>query len=381
MPVSRKSIGLTVLGTLLGGVVLLGITSCADLRYLANSSRGHLQVMTQRQPIDTLLRDPGISPELRKKLTKVLSIRDFASSELLLPDNGSYRSYADLKRPFVVWNVVATPEFSLTPLQWCFPVAGCVTYRGFHRPEQAEEFAARLRAAGYDVHWYGVSAYSTLGWFDDPVLNTFINRSEAELAGLIFHELAHQQVYVKNDTPFNEAFAMTVEREGVLRWLRRFGSEENIADYLLDKRREEDFLRLGRQTQQQLADLYAQPLADEEKRRRKTEIFQQLREHHAQWRQEQGGFYGYDRWFAAELNNAKFASVNTYHTFIPAFEVLLGEGGGDLASFYREVSRLGLMPTEQRLARLEELRTILLTSDFSEEELPTPPTAPPAAHL
>jgi predicted aminopeptidase len=364
---------------LLGGVVLLGITSCADLGYLANASRGHLKVMAQRQPIDRLLRDPDLSPELRQKLTTVLRMRDFASSELLLPNNGSYRSYADLHRPFVVWNVVATPEFSLTPVEWCFPIAGCVSYRGFYKPEQAEDFAGRLRERGYDVHWYGVSAYSTLGWFDDPVLNTFLNRSEAELAGLIFHELAHQQVYVKNDTPFNEAFAMTVEREGVLRWLRRFGTEEHVADYLLGKRREEDFLHLGRQTQQQLATLYLQPLGEEEKRFRKAEIFRQLRERHVQWREEQGGFNGYDRWFAAELNNAKFASVNTYHTFIPAFEALLGERGGDLAAFYQEVSQLGLMPAEQRLARLEELRSILVAQDFSDEEQLTTP--PPTPHL
>lgn len=175
---------------------------------------------------------------------------------------------------------------------------------------------------------------------------------------------------------------MTVEREGVLRWLRRFGSEERIADYLLGKRREEAFLHLGRETQQQLAALYVQPLAEEEKRQRKADIFQQLRERHALWRQEQGGFNGYDRWFEAELNNAKFASVNTYHTFIPAFEALLNERGGDLAAFYREVSQLGLMPTEQRLARLEELRAILVAQDLPEEEkLPTPPTSLPATHL
>jgi predicted aminopeptidase len=352
--------------------MLLGITSCADLRYLTHASRGHLKIMTQRQPIDKLLANPELSPELREKLATVLRIREFASHELLLPNNGSYRSYADLQRPFVVWNVVATPEFSLTPVEWCFPVAGCVSYRGFYKPEQAEAFATLLREGGYDVHWYGVSAYSTLGWFDDPVLNTFLNRSETELAGLIFHELAHQQIYVKNDTPFNEAFAMAVEREGVLRWLRRFGSEEKIADYLLSKKREEDFLHLGRETQQQLLTLYAQPLAEEEKRHRKAEVFQKLRERHALWRQEQGGFNGYDRWFAAELNNAKFASVNTYHTFIPSFEALLGEQGGDLASFYQEVSRLGVLPMQQRLARLEELRSILVAQESPAEELQHP---------
>jgi predicted aminopeptidase len=339
--------------------LLLSVASCSNLHYYTQSTRGHLQIMAERQPIVELLNDPACSPELKAKLATVLDIRDFASRELLLPENGSYRSYVDLKRPHVVWNVVAAPEFSLEPMTWCFPVAGCVSYRGFYTKEEADKFAENLSRRGLDVYSYGVSAYSTLGWFDDPVLNTFLNRSEADLAGLIFHELAHQKLYIKNDTSFNEAFAKTVEAEGVLRWLSSKGDEAGMKNYLRGKKRDEEFIDLGLRFQEDLALLYGQPMTDAEKRAGKKRILQEMRDTYTVWKKSWGGFSGYDRWFE-DLNNAKFVSLNAYHAFVPAFRAILDSHDGDLASFYEEAGEVGHLPVNQRVARMEELRSIML---------------------
>ncbi len=203
---------------------LLPLSGCTTLGYYAQAVGGHLEVMRLAAPVEERLREPDTPEPLRAKLARALAIREFASRELALPDNGSYRRYADLGQPFVVWNVVAAPEFSVEPLESCFPFAGCVSYRGYYSEEAARAYAAALAEKGYDVHVGGVPAYSTLGWFDDPLLSTFIHYPEAELARIVFHELAHQVVYVKGDTMFNESFASTVEEEGVRRWLEREGT-------------------------------------------------------------------------------------------------------------------------------------------------------------
>ncbi len=340
-------------GMLLAGVALSTL-SCTNIGYYARCTEGQINILAQRRPITGLIREPDLSRELKDRLENVLRIRDFASRELLLPENGSYRSYVDVKRPYVVWNVVATPEFDLKPLQWCFPVAGCVNYRGFFSPEEAGDFAADLRRQGNDVYLYGVTAYSTLGWFDDPVLNTFFTRSEEDLAGLIFHELAHQKVYVKNDSAFNESFAKTVEMEGVTRWLKANGQPERIRSYLEGKQRNNQFIDLVMDYRNRLRELYARPLDADHKRREKAAMFQELRTSYAALKASWGGYQGYDRWFA-ELNNAKIASINTYHTYVPAFRALLRQSGGNLAIFYQEVEKLGRLPRERRLARLNEL--------------------------
>lgn len=342
------------LGFALAGVALSSMISCSNLGYYARATQGHFSLLTGRKPIRSLIVEPELNPQLRNNLEKVLNIRDFASRDLRLPENGSYRSYVDVKRPHVVWNVVATPEFELRPVQWCFPVAGCVNYRGFFSPEEAGAFAEDLRQKGHDVYMYGVNAYSTLGWFDDPVLSTFFTRSETDLAGLIFHELAHQVAYVKDDTTFNESFAKTVEMEGVARWLAAKGEEEQIQGYLEEGRRHEEFIALVKQYQRRLQTLYAQPMEEAAIREAKIEAFQALRAEHEELKESWGGYKGYDRWFA-ELNNAKIASINTYYTHVPAFQTLLRQHQGNLSGFYHEVQSLGRLPHVRRQARLNTL--------------------------
>lgn len=340
----------SLLLSLLGGSLLL--SSCTNLGYYVQCATGHLGVMRKCSPIPELLKDPETPPALRGQLETVLDIREFASSELGLPDNDSYRSYGDLGRPYVLWNVVAAPEFSLEPVQWCFPVAGCVSYRGYYKREKAEKFAEGLRRQGKDVYVYGVPAYSTLNWFDDPVLNTFIGRSEPHLAGLIFHELAHQQVYVKGDSSFNEAFATTVEIEGVRRWLEHAGNPEGMVQYQEYYDRNEAIRGILAEVRLELSLLYADSQPKEVMRQAKESIFTRGRERYEALRKAWGGYGGYDD-LMANLNNARLSSMSTYHDLVPAFQRLLFAKGGDLEDFYRDAADIGRLPSAERLATLQ----------------------------
>jgi predicted aminopeptidase len=349
---SRKgrSFRYALLFFLLGGCMLL--SSCADLGYYVQCATGHFGVMNKCTPIPELLQDPETPTALKGQLQTVLAIRDFASSELGLPDNGSYRSYGDLGRPYVVWNVVAAPEFSMEPVQWCFPVAGCVSYRGYFKREEAEKFADRLQREGKEVYLYGVPAYSTLNWFDDPVLNTFLGRSESHLAGMIFHELAHQQLYVKGDSPFNEAFATTVEMEGVRRWLEHVGNSTGMTDYQDYFDRNEAVRRILAEVRSELAYLYAGSQPKAEMRREKETIIAKGRERYQELRESWGGYKGYDN-LMADLNNARLSSMSTYHDLVPAFQRLLYEKEGQLADFYSAAAKLGSLPPFERITRLQ----------------------------
>lgn len=288
------------------------------------------------------------------QLSRVLKIRSFAVEELGLPDNDSYRIYADVGRPYVVWNLVATPEFSLSPKQWCYPVVGCLAYQGYFDTDMAKAKGKELAAQGYDVDVYGVKAYSTLRWFDDPVLNTFLNGTDSQLAGLIFHELAHQFVYVPDDCSFNEAFAKTVEIEGLRRWLQANSDSRGWQEYLERENRSKEFLSLLQDTRRQLVNLYAQPLQDEVKRQGKREILvglaAALRERRSQWPNPST----IDKWLERDLNNARLASIATYHDQVPAFQAMLEEHGGDLTGFYAEVMQLTKLPPRERTAKLKE---------------------------
>lgn len=350
----RTAPGLALVAAL---ALLPGCASFTDgPAYYWQSVRGHFDVMWRAKPLDAVLADPGTDGALRRRLASAREIRAFASRELALPANGSYTAYADLKRPYALWNVFATPELSLELERWCFPVAGCVAYRGYYDQGEANAYARRLREQGLEAHVAGVPAYSTLGWFDDPLLSTFLHYPEGELARLVFHELAHQVLYVSGDTPFNESFATAVEEAGVERWLAQRADPALERAYHDHARRRRDFVALLRRHKAALAELYARPVSDDEKRHGKRAVFDALRADYetlktASW----GGFAGYDRWFAQPLTNAHLAAVGAYTDRLPAFRALLAREGGELPRFYEAARALAALPRAERALRLDAL--------------------------
>jgi predicted aminopeptidase len=329
-------------------VLALLLAGCANIEYYLNSMSGQFDIWRRERPIDELLANAEITEPLKKRLGTVLQIREFASRELSLPDNRSYRTYADLERPFVVWNVFAAPEFSVRPVKWCFALVGCVNYRGYFSAGEAGRYAAELSAGGYDVHVGGIAAYSTLGWFADPILNTVIHYSTPRLARLVFHELAHQVVFARGDTVFNESFAVAVEREGVRRWLQRYGSPRDQADFDRGAGRREDFLALVMAYHGKLDTLYRSGVERDEMRAAKRRLFADMDQEYRQLKVKWGGFSGYDRWFGRGVNNAQVASIAVYTQMVPAFEALLAQSGGDLPEFYRRVIELSKVPKAER---------------------------------
>lgn len=362
---------------------------CTTLGYYGQAAGGELDILARSQPIAELLGDsPDVGaefrprpipppPDLRARLRRVEEIRDFATRDLGLPDNDSYRMYADLGRPVVAWNVVATPEFSLTPKEWCFPVAGCVSYRGYFSQARARHFADELQRDGLDVRINAVSAYSTLGWFPDPVLKSQLHRSDAELAGVIFHELGHQQLYIPGDTAFNESFATLIEIEGLRRWFARHPDPTALEEYSLDKSRQEEFVQLVLSYRARLEALYAEPLNLPDMRAAKARVFSDLRHAYAERRQRWGGYSGYDAWFAQDLNNACLASIGLYHQYVPAFEELLRHEHGELPAFYQAARQLSRLPANERATRLAELGNVRVASGKSGQKERPPERARP----
>jgi predicted aminopeptidase len=346
--------GIEVVNARLRGVAwiaLLVLAGCGNLRYYARAAEGQVSLWKRARPISECLEDRATSPTVRAKLLSVLAIRDFASRDLGLPDNASYRTFADIGRPYAVWNVYAAPELSVKPKEWCFPVAGCVSYRGYFSEAEAQRFAQDLRSEGLDVYVGGVPAYSTLGWFDDPVLSSFVHYSDGDLASLIFHELAHQVAYVRDDTVFNESFATAVELEGMRRWLREAGPEQAHA-YEAAQQRRRGFRDLMLAYRARLEAFYVSDRDAEEKREGKRRIFSDLVQDYGELKASWGGYQGYDGWFSRQLNNAPLASIHTYTQLVPTFEGLLERCGGNLAMFYAAVRGLARLPKEERLARL-----------------------------
>lgn len=346
MKTSWRMAALLALSGLLGG--------CAQFGYLVQAAHGQATLLSAARPVDDWLADPQAGPDLKSKLAASKEIRAFAVRELALPDNASYTTYAALQRPFVLWNVVATPALSLTPKQWCFPVAGCVSYRGYYALEQARAEALALRTEGYDVQVAGVPAYSTLGWFKDPLISTFIHYPDAELARLLFHELAHQVVYAAGDSAFNESFATTVEQVGLQRWLDAHGDAAMRQAYAVHVGRKQDFLALLQRCRQALAANYARAGLDADKLRRKAAIFQSLQQQYQELKQSWGGYAGYDRWFAEPLSNAHLAALATYHELVPGFRALLRQDQ-DFERFYADVKALASLGRQERHRRLQEL--------------------------
>jgi predicted aminopeptidase len=336
-------------------LAVLVTPGCRTISYYSQAIKGQYQIVGHRQKIDKLLADPETPGELRAKLELVQQLRAFAASELQLPVDGHYEKYADVHRRFVVWNIDAAPEFSLVAKTWWYPFVGSLKYRGYFSKRGAEDYAAWLKTKGYDVYVGGVTAYSTLGWFKDPVLNTFIYSPEPELAETLFHELGHQRVFANGDTDFNEAFATTVGQEGARRWLRAKGEQAALADYEARVRRTAQFSRLVMDTRQRLAGLYGDEqtdsgklkatdkphtLSDEELRRQKQELLDHMKREYEELKAQWGGASDFDAWFAQPLNNAQLNSVAAYYDLVPGFERLLADHGGDLDKFYAAADKL-----------------------------------------
>lgn len=334
---------------------LLGLLNgCSSLGYYGQLADGQLQLLRARLPVERVIADPATDARLRGHLEQSQRARAFASERLMLPDNRSYRVYADIGRPFVVWNVFATPEFSLEPNNHCFPIAGCVAYRGYYSLGGARGAAALQKLEGLDVYVGGVEAYSTLGWFDDPILNSMLGWGDERLATVIFHELAHQRVYVKDDTAFNESFATFVEQEGTRQWRAFRGLPAQAVD---GGKPREQFVALVLATRERLKVLYARPLSAEAMRAGKQAEFERMRREYRHLRDSQWGGVGrFDAWINAPMNNAKLLPFGLYDQWVPAFAALFAEVGGDWQRFYRRVEALGKLPMAQRQQSLKKLQ-------------------------
>ncbi len=332
---------------------VLLLSGCSALGYYGQLAEGQWQLLRTRQPAARVVADPRTRPALRQHLQRAEAARVFASQHLHLPDNQSYRVYADLGRPFVVWNVFATPELSLQPITHCFPIAGCVAYRGYYRQGAARGAAALLRQDGLDVYVGGVEAYSTLGWFDDPILSSMLGWGDERLATLIFHELSHQQVYVQDDTAFNESYATFVEQEGTRQWRAARGLKA-VSDEGLRQR--EQFIHLVLASRARLELIYAGPEDDIAKRAAKQAEFARLRADYRQLRD--GQWHGdgrYDAWIYGPLNNAKLLPFGLYDQWVPAFAAVFKQVDGDWQRFHRRVAELGRLPAAVRTAQLQQL--------------------------
>ena len=316
--------------------------------YLLQAGHGQWQLLHARKLVDALIANSATDASLKSRLEAAQAARDFASRELALPDNRSYRSYSALGRDYVVWNVVAAPEFSVAPKRWWFPITGSIAYRGYFREASARRYAAALAARGYDTYVGGVSAYSTLGKFADPLLDTMLRYGDLQLVGTMFHELAHQLIYVAGDSEFNEAFAMSVERAGVARWLESQGRGAELAAYRERMQQQAALQRILADGRAQLARLYAEPLPAESLRARKQQQLAAIVAAVRDYERQAGIRSGYDAWFETGLNNAHLISVATYFDCVPGFERLLDSHHGDLREYYAAVRTLARGPAAAR---------------------------------
>jgi len=338
---------------LLFAALLLG--ACDSASWYFQAARGHLEIMGARQDLREVLRDPDLPPELAAKLEVVLDARMFAEAELGLPAGGNYLDYVELDRRHAVWNVFAAPEFSLEPVTWCYPIAGCAAYRGYFDEAAAVEYAAGLGAEGFDTHVGGVAAYSTLGWFDDAVLSTVLNRPDHQLAALIFHELAHQVAYIPGDTTLNESFATVVEMEGQRRWLETRQQSALVEEALADAERRRQFVEFVTAYRERFGELYRRDLSAAEMRREKAALQARMRGDYGSLKARWGGYAGYDGWFSRSLNNAQLSTVGSYNDLAPQLRELLRIHDNDLPAFYEKMRELGRMRPEHRVEYLRSL--------------------------
>ena len=352
-----------VLSVLVGAIALAACAAFETVDYYWQGAAGQWELISRSEPIPDVIGKSDAA--LAQRLQRIREIRYFASHELGLPDNGSYTRYTDLGRPFVTWNVFATPELSMTPRQWCFPIAGCVNYRGYFREDEAKGEQQRLKASGDDVYIGGVPAYSTLGWFDDPVLSSFVRWPETEVARLIFHELSHQMLYVKSDSVFNESFATAVEEAGLARWLAQRKDPQLAQQAARADRLRVKFRELVRTTRARLYEIYGSTLSDDDKRRGKAAAIAAMKAAYETEKAGEPGLGGYDRWFAQPPNNAALAAIGIYTDRVPAFRELLHEVDDDLPRFYARVRELSQRPKPARDAELDALSSRAAAASMS----------------
>ncbi|MDJ0929128.1 MAG: aminopeptidase [Gammaproteobacteria bacterium] len=335
-------------------LVVLAIGGCS-LGYYWQAATGHQRLMGQREPVDAVVADAATPAELAERLELTGEMLDFAHTRLGLPDNGSYRHYAEIDRDYVVWNVFAAPPLSLDARRWCYPVAGCVSYRGYFQEQAARDFAAGLAAQGDDVYVGGATAYSTLGRFKDPLLSTMLDLPDYRLAGLLFHELAHQRFYLPGDSSLNESFASAVEQAGLLLWLETRGHVESYCQYHDWLLRRADVNALLDKARVRLRELFASNLPEADKQVTKQEIFAALRADYLRLRESWGGPPYFDGWFGPQLNNAMLGALSTYESYVPAMHGLLAAEQGDFERFYERVEALAKLPATEREAMLVAL--------------------------
>jgi predicted aminopeptidase len=334
---------------ILGVLAITGLCSCSTLKFYSQAAGGQMEMLRKARPVDVVAADPKSKPLLKQKLATVADILDYAEKELHLPAKGQYRRYANLGRRYAVWVVFAAPEFSVKPKTWTYPLLGRLAYRGFFKESLANREAESLRAEGYDVHVSGVEAYSTLGFFRDPLLNTFIARDDADLAELIFHELTHQRLYLSGDTDFNEAFATAVGQEGARRWLRARGRLEELATYEKEARVERDFVRLALETREELKEVYAQTYRSRETERlQKEAALARFHQRALALDRRHGGTMKIERWFKKPVNNARLATISSYYEMLPGFEAMLAAREGDLDLFFADVDAMRRMKHDDR---------------------------------
>ncbi len=333
------------------------LTGCDSARYYYQVAEGHLKIMSARESISMLVKDKTRPEKERKQLRRVLELREFADKELQLPVENLYSEYVDLHRSHVVWNVIAAPEFSMSPHKWCFPIAGCVSYRGYFAQETAQQYALELQKENYDTYIGGASAYSTLGWFEDPVLNTFLYRGDASLAALLFHEISHNVLYVKGDSAFNESFATTIELEGLARWLKTQPKGDLLQKHIDKKTRRKEFVSLVLEHRKLRINLYKSKIEQAKMREEKSKLIVSLQNDYIQLKDSWGGYAGYDAWFDGPLNNAQLSTVATYHSLVDGLQVLLANHQHDLPSFYEACKQLAALDKKSRHHKIQQLVT------------------------
>ncbi|GLQ32403.1 aminopeptidase [Litoribrevibacter albus] len=360
---------ITLTAMFLGVVFLQG---CEQISYYSQAVQGHIKIMTSQKPIEELLEAPETSPKLKERLQDVLSALDFAEHQLSITQaQTNYRSYVELNRKYPVWSVTAAPDDSLTPKQWCYPFVGCASYRGYYSEEAAQAYAQTIFNEGHmDVHVGGADAYSTLGWFDDPVLSTFFRRDKIGLHALIFHELAHQVLYLKGDSTFNESFASAVEETGVELWLQE--QPELLDTFHQRKVRSADFIGLLKETQQELNTAYQELSTREEKLEQKAKIIEQLQEKYQQLKTTKwDGYTGYDHWFSKPVNNARLALVSTYNHYVPAFKRWIQVCDYNYPAFYEAASVLAEQDKQERERVLTQFESIQHPTNDDKADAPS----------